>query len=471
MQGGEECKAVKAPMTLKWRREDPHKQPKPLRYILMDRVSSQIAHTVPHQIMENLQALCEILVSSLPINIRTTLITHVAYNMKISSSHDLKLLLLLHLLTNVRHITLSAEKPVHLDQDECHEILQQLKDVSSFRLETLSLESIAMEEGLLSSIMDRSPRLHSAHVSGELCSEVLANLQKKPCDLHSLRLDSCTVSDEDVVRALVGTRTEFYTFSNTICNGGDVSVLEPAALQSLRYLSVESPQFSACGVLVLLVSLRNLRQIQCTTWCAPISETLLFLKQINPSIGPFSLTSLKNWRPTEETLKDLQKLCPRLKKLMIEAYDPSLTSLNVLAEFEELSALCLRLVSEELIVSAVKTLGKNLLELEVEFEEYTYHSISMETIKAIQEHCPHLRRLQMKHVNISSSSGDRLHSRNTIALPELRELVLSSAVIQPASLERLLYGNASLESLALDVNQDALTDPVLSTLLKNNSLR
>ncbi|XP_042858682.1 uncharacterized protein LOC122244770 [Penaeus japonicus] len=469
MHGREESSAVEA-STSDWYQAAPHKQPKQLCDLIFDRVSSMVVSSLPHLCKENLGTISDFFSSSLPLDIKTTVMKKIASSMKITSTQDLKLLLLLHLLTDVRHISLSADELVHLDQDECLEVLQLLKDVTHFRMETLRLESITMEEGLLSSIMGRSPRLRSVHASGDLCSQVLTVLQEKPCDLHSLRLDSCNVSDKDVVSALVGTRTDFHTLGNVICNGGDVTELEPAALQSLRYLSVESPRLTACGALVLLASLRNLRQIQYTTWSSPIGETLLFLRQINPTIGPFSLTSLAKWQPTEETLRNLQSICPRLQRLMIESYDPSLASLDVLSEFQELTALNLRLVSEELIVSAVKALGKKLLELEVEFEEYTYHSISMETIKAIQEHCPHLRRLQMKHVNISSNPGDRLHSRNTIALPELRELVLSSAVIQPASLERLLYGNASLESLVLDVNQDALTDPVLSTLLKNNNL-
>ncbi|XP_047485512.1 uncharacterized protein LOC125036721 [Penaeus chinensis] len=471
MHGRKECKTAVASTSTEWRRVAPHKQPDRLRDILMNRVSILLSQNTPlHHFTENVRASCEILTSSLPLDIRTTVIKKVASSMKINSPQDLKLLLMLHLLTDVRHITLSAGDLLHLGRDECHEILQLVKDVPYFRLETLSLESITMEEGLLSSIMGRSPRLHSVRASGELCTQVLTHLRREPCALRSLRLDSCNVSDEDVVSALVGTRTDFNTLGNIICNGGDVKELELAALQSLRYLSVESPRLSACGALILLVCLRNLRQIQYTTWSSPIGETLLFLNQINPTIGFFSLTSLAKWQPTQQSLRTLHKLCPRLQKLMIECFDPSVTSLDVLSEFKELTALNLRLVSEELIVSAVKALGKNLLELELEFEEYTYHSISLDTIKAIQEHCPHLQRLEMKHVNISSNPGDHLLSKNTIAFPELKELVLSSAVIQPACLERLLSGNESLESLVLDVNQDALTDTVLSTFLKNNNL-
>ncbi|ROT81838.1 hypothetical protein C7M84_025018 [Penaeus vannamei] len=471
MYDREECKTAEPSTSSEWRGMAPHKQPQRLRDIIMDRVSSLVSqNTSLHHFTENVRTFCEILASSLPLDVRTAVMKKVASTMKINSPQDFKLLLTLHLLTDVRHISLKADDLVHLDTDDCHEILQLVKDVPHFRMETLSLENITMEEGLLSSIMGRSPRLHSVRASGELCSQVLTQLQEKPCALRSLHLDSCNVSDEDVVSALVGTRTDFNTLGNIICNGGDVKELQPAALQSLRYLSVESPRLSACGALILLVSLRNLQQIQYTTWSSPIGETLLFLNQINSTIGSFSLTSLAKWQPTEHSLRNLQKLCPRLQKLMIECFDPSLTSLDVLSEFKELTALNLRLVSEELIVSAVKALGKNLLELQVEFEEYSYHTISLDTIKTIQEHCPHLQRLEMKHVNISSNPGDHLHSKNTIALPELKELVLSSAVIQPASLETLLSGNESLESLVLDVNQDALTDTVLATFLKQNSL-
>nr|XP_027208409.1 uncharacterized protein LOC113802137 [Penaeus vannamei] len=470
MQGREEHKVVEEPTVFEWHYTAPCKEPEELCGILLDRVAIQLAKTAQLHSFTNLRCFSEILASSLPIDIRTVLMKKVASTMKINSPQDLKLLLTLHLVTDVRHISLKADDLVHLDTDDCHEILQLVKDVPHFRMETLSLESITMEEGLLSSIMGRSPRLHSVRASGELCSQVLTHLQEKPRDLYALKLDNCTLSDQEIVRALVGARTDLDAVCNIICNGGDVKELQPASLQSLRYLSVESPHLSACGILVLLFSLRNLRQFQDTSWSSSIGETLLFLNQINPTTGSFSLTSMTQWRPTEETLRNLQRICPRLQRLMIECFDPSLTSLDVLSEFKELTVLNLRLVSEELIVSAVKALGKNLLELQVEFEENTYHIISMDTIKAIQEHCPHLQRLEMKHVNISSNPGDHLHSRNTIALPELKELVLSSAVIQPASLECILRGMMSLKSLVLEINQDAITDSVLNTLLKNTSV-
>ncbi|ROT81837.1 hypothetical protein C7M84_025017 [Penaeus vannamei] len=173
-------------------RYGPHKQPQRLRDIIMDRVSSLVSqNTSLHHFTENVRTFCEILASSLPLDVRTAVMKKVASTMKINSPQDFKLLLTLHLLTDVRHISLKADDLVHLDTDDCHEILQLVKDVPHFRMETLSLENITMEEGLLSSIMGRSPRLHSVRASGELCSQVLTHLQEKPCDLRSLHLDNC----------------------------------------------------------------------------------------------------------------------------------------------------------------------------------------------------------------------------------------------------------------------------------------
>lgn len=458
-----------------WRQVAPHKDPLRLCDLTQSSVAALVASTATnHQNKGELKNVCELLRTSLPLDVRTDVMREVASSQKNENKHQLKTLLCTHLLTNVNHIGITTDaknkQQVHFDREDCLEILEVLNDVKSFHLESLHLEGVEMEEGFLPRILDRCPQLWSIHVSGDLCSEVLTHLQENPCDLRSLQLDSCTVSDEDVVRALVGANTDFSALGNIICSGGDATELESAALQSLRYLSVESPRLSVCGALVLLCFLRNLRQIQYTAWNSPISDILLFLQQVTTEPGSFSLSSLAQWRPTEETLRSLVDLCPRLQSLMIECYDPSLTSLEVLSEFQELKALSLRLVSEELIVSAVKAVGKNLLELDLEFEEYTYHSISMDTIKTIQEHCPHLQRLEMKHVNISSSHGDRLPSRNAIAFPELKRFNLSSAVIQPALLERLIAHNRSLETLTLDVNQDALTDTVMNKLLKNNSL-
>ncbi|ROT80167.1 hypothetical protein C7M84_001111 [Penaeus vannamei] len=467
MTGGEASKASEASET-GWHQAAPHKQPKLLCDLIFDRVSTIVASAPHHLYMNNLRAFSELFTSSLPLDIRTTVMKKVASTMKINSPQDFKLLLMLHLLTDVRHISLKADDLVHLDTDDCREILQLVKDVPHFRMETLSLENITMEEGLLSSIMGRSPRLHSVRASGELCSQVLTHLQEKPCALRSLHLDSCNVSDEDVVSALVGTRTDFNTLGNIICNGGDIKELQPAALQSLRYLSVESPRLSACGALILLVSLRNLQQIHYTTWSSPIGETLLFLNQINSTIGSFSLTSLAKWQPTEHSLRNLQKLCPRLQKLMIECFDPSLTSLDVLSEFKELTALNLRLVSEELIVSAVKALGKNLLELQVEFEEYSYHTISLDTIKTIQETLSTPSTSGDEHVNISSNPGiictprTPSHSGTQGTRPVQRG--------DPASLPGNPFVRQRVSRIpCLDVNQDALTDTVLATFLKQQS--
>nr|XP_027208408.1 uncharacterized protein LOC113802136 [Penaeus vannamei] len=159
MQGREEHKVVEEPTVFEWHYTAPCKQPEHLCGILLDRVAIQLAKTAQLHSLMNLRCFSENLASSLPIDIRTVLMKKVASTMKINSPQDFKVLLMLHLLTDVRHISLKADDLVHLDTDDCRDILQLVKDVPHFRMETLSLENITMEEGLLSSIMGRSPRL------------------------------------------------------------------------------------------------------------------------------------------------------------------------------------------------------------------------------------------------------------------------------------------------------------------------
>lgn len=425
-------------------------------------------------LQEDLHSVCQLLRSSLPLDVRTSVVREVTSSQDIEDPERIMSLILLHLLTDVSHISLTAGantgRHVLLEQEDCGRLLQELEGVERFSLESLHLEGVWIENGFLSEILRRSPNICSIQTSGDLCKEVLQHLQERPCNLHSLHLHNCTVSDEEVIKTVIGTDSDFVTLGNIICTGGDVTKVQTVALKSLRSLSVQSHMLTVCGAMVLLHSLREIRHMQYTYWNSPISDTLLLLQKVWPEFSS-ALSFIDLWRPSEETLENLATLCPRLQSLMIEKHDANLKSLDALSKFKELSTLTLRIVSEELIVSAVKALGSNLLELKIEFEDYTFHPISLETIRTIQEECPHLQRLEMLHVNIVADLTDRLPNTKKNVLTEIKDFTLHSSLIQPALLERLVRGNRSLENLVLDVNQDALTDQVLASLLRNNDLQ
>ncbi|XP_071523404.1 uncharacterized protein [Panulirus ornatus] len=462
--------------TCSWRRVAPHSQPLPLRSLSQAVLASIVSRTASQSFedcKEDLHTVCHLLRSSLPLDVRTSVMREVTSTQDIEDPRSVMSLILLHLLMDVSHISLTAGanagRYVLLEQEDCARILQELEGVQRFSLESLQLEGVWMENGLLSEILRRSPNISVIQVSGDLCREVLQLLQERPCNLRSLHLHNCAVSDEEVIKAIIGTDNDFVTLGNIICTGGDITEVQTVALKSLRSLSVQSHMLTVCGAMVLLHSLRELRHMQYTYWNCPISDTLLLLQKIRPEFSS-ALSSIDLWRPSGETLESMATSCPRLQRLTIEGHDTNLASLGALSEFRELSSLTLRIVSEELIVSAVKALGSNLLELKIEFEDYTFHPISLDTIRTIQEECPHLQRLAMLHVNIVANLSDRLPYTKKDVLTELKDFTLQSSLIQPALLERMVRGNRSLENLVLDVNQDALTDQVMTSLLRNNNL-
>ncbi|KAG7168866.1 uncharacterized protein LOC121866579 [Homarus americanus] len=478
--GDQESRGAKTTSSSCWRRLAPHKQPLSLRDLSQTsaaRVVSRAMSSTLYHCEKDLRTVGHLLRTSLPLALRTSVLKEVTATQDLNDPQRVLSLILLHLLTDVAHIGLTAGintgRYLQLQEEDCKQLLEELEleDVQTLSLESLQLEGVWMEGEFLSQILRRSPNIRSIQVSGDLCREVLNYLQENPCNLRSLHLNSCTVTDEHLVKALVGTGTDFCTLGNIICSGGDVTKTETVAHKSLRSLSVQSPILSVCGAMVLLHSLRELRHIQYICWSAPISDTLLLLQKVCPQYSAFALSSMDLFRPSKATFESLVALCSRLRELSIEYHETDVTSLDALSRFSKLSKLTLRMVSEELIVSAVKALGRNLMELKIEFEDYTFQPISLETVKTIQEHCPHLQTLEMLHVNIEANPSERLLPVKKILLPELKKFTLQSSLIQPPLLERLVRGNSSLENLLLDVNQDALTDQVVASLLRNNDLQ
>nr|XP_045593052.1 uncharacterized protein LOC123754622 [Procambarus clarkii] len=458
-----------------WRRSAAHKEPLDLRALSQTSVTQVICSVLSLSTeCKDFRTACCWLHTSLPVDLRTSVMKEVASLQDLQDTERVLKLILFHLLADVAHICLVVRANTGRNMNLIHKyteyLLQELESIPRLSLQSLHLDGVWMDRNIISQILRRSPNIRSIQVSGNLCRGVLNFLREEHCKLRSLHLISCTVNDEEVVSALVGTGTDFCTLGNIVCSGGDVTQTVSVALESLRHLTVQSPLVSVCGAMVLLHSLRELRFIQYRGWNSPVSDTLLLLQEVCPRFASFALSSIDLYRPSNKTVENLMVLCPKLQELMIEYTEPNLSSLDSLSGAQQLASLTLRIVSEELIVSAVKAVGKNLLKLKIEFENFTFHPISMETVSTIQEKCPRLQSLEMLHVNVRQNSNDLLPLSKKDLFPELETLILQSSLIQPALLERLIRGNKYLEHLVLDVNQDALTDQLLQRLLSDNDL-
>ncbi|XP_068248018.1 uncharacterized protein [Palaemon carinicauda] len=420
-------------------------------------------------ICKDFHTMCEMVKTTLPLKVRSVVVQEVSSSQVIEDDRIFIRLLLLHLLTDVQHVSLVAGCQINLTEEQCNQLLEELTTVPWFSLLSLHIEGVTFVKGVLSEIIDRSPRLSSIHVSGDdAASEVLAFITKNPRPLHSLHLDTCSVNDMDVVHALIRS----YNIDGS-CNDIDISVINDSDIDNdfppLCHLSVQSPLVTVCGAVVLLHALRNLKTLQYSYWNSSICNLLQYLQMQVPKARPFALTSISLWCMTEKSL-DTLKLCPNLQYLMMECIDPSLTSMNSLKKLKKLNSLTMRLVPEELVVSAVRAVGNKLLYLEIEYEEYAKTPIKWSTIRSIQKYCHDLKRLELHHINIIAETGDTLMPLFTASLVDLVHLNLSNVVLPPVLLSRLLFKNTSLETVALDVNQDALTDSVLMSMAKTNNL-
>ncbi|XP_064092256.1 uncharacterized protein LOC135205476 isoform X2 [Macrobrachium nipponense] len=412
---------------------------------------------------------------SLPLRVRTALLRKVASKQLVITSHQLSSFILLYLAADVRHISLSAFKSdkryIHLEEEESDILRNELGGNFQFSMEVLELDGVSLEESLFVELLQRSPHLHSVRVSGANCLHILQYLKIHPIPLRSLFLDNCTVTDEDVVKGILGYDTDLE--DDLTCperdTGHSKNIKYPS--DSLVSLTVLSPFLTVFGAMALLHHLKNLGHLQYNSWNTSAGDSLPLLQQFIPVNSTFSLNSMSLFRPKEEDITSLREMCPGLSKLMIECYDPVLKSLELLSQFENLSVLHMRLITEELILSSVSALGHRLLELHIEFDEFTYQPLASDTLHGITKSCPNLQKFLMRNFSIEVSGRKCLPSSSSIRFPALMHLTFSHARLHPQILEQLLKGNNVLQSLTLSVNQDALTDQVLESLCKNNDFR
>nr|XP_053653220.1 uncharacterized protein LOC128702818 [Cherax quadricarinatus] len=421
---------------------------------------------------KELVEVCVVVKTMLPVEVRTAVVQEVVEIQPVQAPLILVRMLLLHLLVDVNHLAvvgdLATGSWLYLGQDYCNLLLEHLGTTCRFSLQSLHLQGVSLTPGVLAEIIHRSPHLTSIHVGGDdAASEVLAYIKKNPRGLHSLHLDCCNVTDLDVVHALVKSYKDVNSWLDINASDDVLDISSPP----LCHLIINSPLVTLCGAVVLLHSLRNLRSLQYSYWNSSLCNLFMYLKQQSPNSAPFSLTSVSLWRATDRALQTLS-LCPRLQHLMMEYTDPSLVSMSALSHLTHLVSLTFRLVPETLILSAVHAVGKRLLLLEIEFEKYTRTPISWNTVSVIHNQCPHLQRLELHYVIIIQTPNTFFHSstRPRSSFSELVHLNLTGVVIQPPDLAHLLCNNTTLHTLLLDINQEALTDAVLTTLLLNNQL-
>ncbi|KAK7070699.1 hypothetical protein SK128_028578 [Halocaridina rubra] len=460
-------------LSYNWQKKAPHKDPMRLRNLCMVQLTTSVTHAIKSKAdrtCKGFQQMCDML-KTLPLELKTIVVQETTASQVINDHSTFSRILLLHLLSDVEQISIISDaasgSSINFSKEECIELLEKLDSVSSFSILGLHLEGVTFAKGVLSEIISRSPKLSSIHINGEeAATEVLAFIAKNPRGLHSLHLDDCSVSDRDVVNALVKSYKEADYWGDTeftSINDPDIDGDFPP----LCHLSIQSPSVTVCGAVVLLHYLRNLKSLQYSYWNSSICNLLYYLQKQSPKAAPFSLTSMSLWCVTEKSL-DTLKFCPNLQYLMMECTNPALASMEALKNLPKLCSLTLRLIPEELIVSALKAVGKQLVHLHIEFEEYARTPIKWQTIQAIHAHARNIKRLELHHINIVTESGDTIAPLHSPFFSELCHLNLSSVDLQPALLSRILCKNASLETLVLDINQEALTDSAVMALVKNN---
>lgn len=412
--------------------------------------------------------------TSLPPRVRTALLKDVTSSLGHAIDPGLTVALLrLNIIADVTHLEIRGQEgeDTKLLEEKCKVLMEEMQDMEELRLESLQLEGVSVQPGVLSCILKKAPRLRSLQVSGTLADEALQHLSSNICELHSLHLHSCTVTDEDVVSALVQPHMTLGDMAEVIWSDEDVTKSGRVRASSLKRVTIISPSLSLGGAMVLLRTLPHLQDLH-YTWLVPVCESLRLLQQLCPTVTSYAISHLDLSLVSTDMLTGLATLCPGLRSLQIEGFDSSVVHLDALADFTRLTSLSLRLVPEPFIVSAVRAVGHNLLKLRIEYEECVFKLISFAALKTLQEYCRELRSLELVSVCLAGEPQPRMASRRrSPAFPELTRLVVAGAASSQGVLAGLMSGNRSLEYLSLEVNQDVLTDHVVQTLLAQNDLQ
>lgn len=412
--------------------------------------------------------------SSLPPRVLTSLLQDVTSSVGHVVDPELAVSLLrLNITADVTHLEIRGQEgeATKLLERKCEVFMEEMQAMEELRLESLLLEGMSMKPGVLSCILKKAPRLRSLQVSGALAEEALNHMKNNVYELQSLHLHSCTVTDEQVVSALVWPHLKLSDMAEVICSDEDLTESGRVKGSSLRRVAIISPSLSLGGAMVLLRTLPHLQSLH-YTWLVPVCESLRLLQQLCPTVTSYAVSHLDLSLVSADMLTGLATLCPALRSLQIEGFDSNVVHLDALSDFTRLTSLSLRLVPEPFIVSAVKAVGHNLLDLRIEYEECVFKLFSFAALKSLQEYCRELRSLELVSVCLAGEPQPRLPSkRRSIAFPELTRLVVAGAASSQGVLAGLISGNSSLEYLSLDVNQDVLTDHVVATLLAHNDLR
>ena len=406
----------------------------------------------------------------MPLTLRTSLMKEVSSKI-VGTPKEAAKTLLFNLLIDSEIICIKAmtkhDQFLTLDEDISDNLLSYINELQSLNVKHLELQGMIIKNEVVPKIIALCPDLKSLKINGENVEDVLDALQTHCPKLQSLSLDGCWVRDADVVRALLKTAEDFATIGEALCNGEEIK--QEAQFPSLTHLEIFSPLVSMCGATVLLNALKNLKHMSYSYWSTAVGDALLFLKQIYTPKTLVSISSLSIFRVTLDKLTSVVETCPKLKHLMLECVDSSVTSLSQLSSLKELSSLNLRLLPKNLIISALEAVGSNLTSLEIDNEQYSYKHLPWDAIEAIHIYCPNIQKIVFS--NIELKNRDYIHSLINYPLNNLTSIIIKDSLATPFCIEKLIQKKFSLKSINLNINRDAVNDQLFNNLFKCNEFK
>lgn len=313
-------------------------------------------------------------------------------------------------------------------------------------------------------------------MSGNLASQVLCHLHHHPYHLSSLHLLDTDVELHEILGTIFQmkiSRDGARFYPEVISSSRKLN----PALSSLQQLSVMSRNFNTEASLAVLQLLRKLRVLRCP--CS-VESALLTLHKVDPEMT-LDLCMLKIRGDSQEDLEKLIRMCPNLRDLgIIHADIAHMSSLSELARLRQLTSLTLCAVCEQLVVSAVTSVGSQLLELKIKYKESC--QFLLDSIITIQSVCCRLELLELVNVVITvaasrhnlvslrSGQSDHVTARSSHGLRRSKVWGTVSDRSVMEELLRLIACGGTLERLELHVNGDVLTDEVVTTFVSTQRL-